>query len=115
MNGDADWVHPSQRSPEGKAAFEKAVEEVRQVGEWRHEQEFAEEARLRTANRRGRHYGVWHPQLGWTWAYGIVFFTESRAIAEAQRDVSQRMGLKDSDLWEVRCIEEWAEEGRDDG
>ena len=58
-----------------------------------------------------KHWGVWHPKHGWTWAYGIVFSTENKAIAEAQREVSgQIMGSKDSDLWEVRCIEEWAEE-----
>ena len=59
-----------------------------------------------------KHWGVWHPKHGWTWAYGIVFSTTHRAIAEAQCDVSFRQGRTDSNSWEVRCIEEWADEQR---
>ena len=64
-----------------------------------------------------RHYGVWHPDRSWLIRpSGELIVTTNRAVAEAQRDaVAYTMrGLSsvDPSLYEVRCIEEWAEEMR---
>lgn len=87
--------------------LEKAVNaETQRLTRYIEEQESWE-----SVGRDTRHWGIWHPKYGWTWAYGIVFSTTHRAIAEAQRVVTEQiMRSKDSDLWEVRCIEEWADE-----
>lgn len=66
---------------------------------------------------RPRHWGVWHPTRGWAWAVGMVFATPSRAVAEAQLTVVRDSwrGLASADgEWQVRCIEEWYEEGQDE-
>jgi len=116
-----EWIHPSQRTPEGKQAFEDALEEVRRytaASEAEATQAVYDALLPRVRNALAsecvgegglKHYGVWHPKHGWTWAYGIVFSTTNWAIAEAQCDVCWHMGMTDANLWEVRCIEEWYE------
>lgn len=67
-------------------------------------------ARFLSEGKHQRHWGVWHPKRGWEVTPGrILWHTVSRALAEAQRDVTVRE-WKDGDLYEVRCIEEWADE-----
>ena len=59
-----------------------------------------------------RHWGIWHPEEGWRQNMMGVFVTTSKAIAEAEADTVRRWKTDDWDpsLWEVRCIEEWADE-----
>ena len=93
--------------------LDRALGEMKAHSEWWEDKTSTEvmaEANAVLANSRVKHYGVWHPKYGWTWSYGIVFSTTSRAIAEAQRDVCVHRRLTDSELWEVCCIEEWADE-----
>ena len=65
-----------------------------------------------------KHYGIWHPLRSWaTTGPGEVMAFTSEAVAEAQRDALAfaLRGLTsiDPSLYEVRCIEEWADEQQD--
>ena len=123
MSGDADWVHPSQRTPEGKAALEE--EEVRQVGDdvaqgisqtikGYYDDPGAEPMKFDfpPLDVGARHYGVWHPEKQWWFKMGgEVFATQHKALAEAQCEMTNRFGARHPDeLYKVRCIEEWADE-----
>ena len=62
-----------------------------------------------------RHWGIWHPERSWaTTGPGGVMAFRSKAVAEAQRDalvfVMRGLSSIDTSLYEVRCIEEWADE-----
>ena len=117
MSGDADWVHPSQRTPEGKAEWEQALAEVRHVSEM-HDRYNEFIASQELACEEARHYGVYHPDRGWLVDRdGRLIVETSKAVAEAQADIArwQRSDVFNANLYRVRCIEEWAEEGHDDG
>ena len=62
---------------------------------------------------RPKHYGVWHPERGWlvNRQQEMIVLT-SRAVATAQCHTARRYvsDYWDASLWEVRCIEEWADE-----
>ena len=65
---------------------------------------------------RTQHYGVWHPEKGWlTVGATRLFYTSSRAVAEAQRHAILQTSWVEQMAapgYEVRCIEEWADERR---
>ena len=113
-----EWVHPSQRSPEGRQAFEDALEEMRHYGAAvKAETTQAVYDTLLPGVRNAlasegeacgpKHYGLWHDDNGWWWRQDRIFITEHRAVALAQADAVNRFRPGD---WRVRCIEEWADD-----
>ena len=113
-----EWIHPSRRSPEGRQAFEDALEEMRHYGAAvKAETTQAVYDALLPGVRNAlasegevcglKHYGLWHDDNGWWWRQDRIFITEHRAVALAQEDAVNRFRPGD---WRVRCIEEWADE-----
>ena len=113
-----EWIHPSRRSPEGRQAFEDALEEMRHYGAAvKAETTQAVYDTLLPGVRNAlasegeacgpKHYGLWHDDNGWWWRQDRIFITEHRAVALAQADAVNRFRPGD---WRVRCIEEWADD-----
>jgi len=64
----------------------------------------------------GRYWGVWHDPGGWLLdCDGMLFYTPSKKVAQAQMIVSRSLGrfnkmTLDPDGFRVRCIQEWVDE-----
>lgn len=88
--------------------MEAAIQEAEKMKEALREAECVGPIKLVAHPCGVRHWGVYHPDLGWWHDPNLtLWYTKSRKVAEVQANILRtKLGGWDSDRWTAKCFEE---------